>query len=80
MRTLSKAEPPRYEVITTRSPVDAQLFVRVTRPHVLICGPAMQTNESAIKGSIEINPKAQLLLLPPPIFLRRKQAKLELTW
>jgi hypothetical protein len=68
MRTLSKAEPPRYEVITTRSPVDTQMFVRVTRPHVLICGPVMQTYESAIKGSIEINPKAQLLLLSLPRF------------
>jgi anti-sigma B factor antagonist len=53
-----------YEVFTTRNPSDALLFVRVTRPHVLICGPGMQTNESAKKGFAEINPKVQLLLLP----------------
>jgi anti-sigma B factor antagonist len=53
-----------FEVITTRNPSDARLFVRVTRPHVLICGPGMQTNESAMKGFGEINPKVQLLLLP----------------
>jgi anti-sigma B factor antagonist len=53
-----------YEVITTRNPTDALLFVRVTRPHVLICGPGMQVNESAMKGFTEINPKMQLLLLP----------------
>jgi anti-sigma B factor antagonist len=53
-----------YEVITTRNPSDAQLFVRVTRPHVLICGPGMRGNESAMKAFTEINPKPQLLLLP----------------
>jgi len=53
-----------YEVITTRNPSDAQMFVRVTKPHVLICGPGMQTNESAMKGFTETNPKVQLLLLP----------------
>jgi anti-anti-sigma factor len=53
-----------YEVITTRSPSDALLLARVTRPHVLICGPGVQTNESAMKGFAEIKPKAELLLLP----------------
>ena len=28
-----------YDVITTRNPSDAHLFMRVTSPHVLICGP-----------------------------------------
>lgn len=53
-----------YEVITTRNPSDALLFLRVTRSHVLICGPGMQTNESAMKGFTEIKPKVQLLVLP----------------
>jgi len=53
-----------YEVITTRNPSDAQLLVRVTRPHLLICGPAMQTNESAMQGFAEFKPKLQILHLP----------------
>jgi anti-anti-sigma factor len=53
-----------YEVFTTRQPSDALLFVRVTRPRVLICGPGMQTNESAMKGFREINTGVELLLLP----------------
>jgi anti-sigma B factor antagonist len=53
-----------YEVITTRNPSDAQLFVRVTRPRLLICGPGMQANELAMKGFTGTNPKVQLLLLP----------------
>ena len=38
--------------------------MRVIRPRVLICGAGMQTNESAMKGFREINPKVQLQLLP----------------
>ena len=53
-----------YEVFTTRNPSDAMMFVKVTRPRVLICGPGLQTNESAMNGFREINPKVQLLLLP----------------
>ena len=53
-----------YEVFTTRNPSDAMMFVRVTRPRVLMCGPGMQTNESAMKGFREINPNVKLLLLP----------------
>src|ERR1700686_918832 len=33
-----------YEVFTTRNPSDAVMFVKVTSPRVLICGPGMQTN------------------------------------
>jgi len=54
-----------YEVVTTRNPSDALLLVRVTRPHILICGPGIQTNESAMKSLSEIKPKVQLLLLAP---------------
>ena len=53
-----------YEVFTTRYPSDAMMFLKVIRPRVLICGPGMQTNESAMKGFHEINPRVQLLLLP----------------
>ena len=53
-----------YEVITTRNPSDAQMFVQVTKPHVLICGPGMHTSELVMKGFTDTNPKVQLLLLP----------------
>jgi anti-anti-sigma factor len=55
-----------YEVFTTRQPSDAIMFVRVTGPRFLICGPGIQTNESAMKGFREITSKTnvQLLLLP----------------
>ena len=53
-----------YEVMTTRNPSDAQLFIKVTRPQLLICGPGIQANETAMKGFGEIKPKLELLLLP----------------
>jgi anti-sigma B factor antagonist len=53
-----------YEVITTRNPSDAVMFVKVTRPRILICGPGMQTNESATERLREINQRVELLLLP----------------
>jgi anti-sigma B factor antagonist len=53
-----------YEAITTRNPSDALLFIRVTRPQVLICGPGMQANEPALKGFAEAKPKVQILHLP----------------
>lgn len=53
-----------YEVITTRNPSDAQLFVRVAKPQLLICGPGMHANESAMKSFHEISAKVQLLVLP----------------
>jgi anti-sigma B factor antagonist len=53
-----------YEAITTRNPTDALLFIRVTRPQVLICGPGMQANEPAMKGFAEAKPKVQILHLP----------------
>jgi anti-sigma B factor antagonist len=52
------------EVITTRNPSDAMLFMRVTRPHVLICGPGIQANETAMKGFAEMKPTVQILGLP----------------
>jgi anti-sigma B factor antagonist len=53
-----------YEAITTRNPSDALLFIRVTRPQVLICGPGMQANEPAMMGFAEAKPKVQILHLP----------------
>ena len=53
-----------YEVMTTRNPSDAQLFIKVTRPQLLICGPGIQANQTAMKGFGEIKPKLELLLLP----------------
>jgi anti-sigma B factor antagonist len=53
-----------YEVITTRNPSDALLFIRVTKPHILICGPGMHANETAMKGFAELKPSVHLLHLP----------------
>jgi CheY-like chemotaxis protein len=53
-----------YEVITTRNPSDALLFMRVTKPQILICGPGMQANETAMKGFAELKPSVHLLHLP----------------
>lgn len=53
-----------YEAITTRNPSDALLFMRVTKPQVLICGPGMQANEPAMKGFAEVKSKVQILRLP----------------
>ncbi len=53
-----------YEVITTRNPTDAQLFVRVAKPQVMICGPGMHANESAMKTLGELSSRLQLLILP----------------
>jgi len=53
-----------YEAITTRNPSDALLFMRVTKPQVLICGPGMQANEPAMKGFAEAKPNVQILHLP----------------
>jgi anti-sigma B factor antagonist len=53
-----------HEVVTTRNPSDALLLVKVTRPHILICGPGIQSNESAMKSFSDLGSKVQLLLLP----------------
>ena len=53
-----------YEVMTTRNPSDAQLFIKVTRPQLLICGPGIQANGVAMNAFAEIKPKLELLLLP----------------
>lgn len=68
-----------YEVITTRNPSDALLFVRAARPQALICGPGMQANEPAMHGFTEIDKRCKFCFFPQ-IFLQRKQAKPELTW
>ena len=56
---------PGYEVITTRNPSDALLLLKVTKPQILICGAGTQTNEAAMKAFTELNPKVELVLLPP---------------
>ena len=53
-----------YEVMTTRNPSDALLFIRVAKPQILLCGPGIQANKPAMLGFDEINKKVQLLLLP----------------
>jgi anti-anti-sigma factor len=53
-----------YEVLTTRRPSEALTLVKVTRPHLVICGPGMQANEVAMDGLRAGAPGARLLVLP----------------
>lgn len=53
-----------YEVMTTRRPSEAVTLVKVTRPHLVICGPGMQANQIAMDGLRAGAHGAQLLLLP----------------
>jgi anti-anti-sigma factor len=53
-----------YEVMTTRRPSEALTLVKVTRPHLVICGPGMQANQIAMDGLRSGAPGARLLLLP----------------
>jgi anti-anti-sigma factor len=53
-----------YEVLTTRRPSEALTLVKVTRPHLVICGPGMQANQIAMDGLRMGAPGARLLLLP----------------
>ena len=53
-----------YDVLTTRRPSEALTLVKVTSPHLVICGPAMQANQTVIDGLRTGAPTAQFLLLP----------------
>ncbi|MGO9642982.1 MAG: anti-sigma factor antagonist [Candidatus Acidiferrales bacterium] len=52
-----------YEVITTKTLVDAKMLVNVTRPDVAVCGPGLQANEFAIENLRESAPKVPFLML-----------------
>jgi anti-anti-sigma factor len=54
-----------YEVFTTRHPSDALSLVMGTKPRVVVCGPGMSGNESAIEKFRESAPNVHLLHLPP---------------
>jgi anti-sigma B factor antagonist len=54
-----------YEVFATRYPSDAVAFVIGTKPGLVVCGPSMAANESAIEKFRQTAPKVQLLHLPP---------------
>jgi len=53
-----------YEVLTTRHPSEALTLVKVTRPHLVICGPGIQANQIAMDGLRAGAPNARLLVLP----------------
>jgi anti-sigma B factor antagonist len=54
-----------YEVFATRYPSDAVALVVGTKPGVVVCGPGMRANESAIEKFRQSAPDVQLLHLPP---------------
>lgn len=53
-----------YEVFTARSPSDAMTLVKATGTRVVILGPGMSTNDSALEKFNQGAPNVQLLLLP----------------
>ncbi len=54
-----------YEVFTTRYPSDAVALVVGTKPGVVVCGPGMRSNQSAIEKFRQSAPNVRLLHLPP---------------
>ena len=53
-----------YEVLTTRRLSEALTLVKVTRPHLVICGPGTQANQIVMDGLRTGAIGARLLLLP----------------
>src|ERR1700733_271808 len=54
-----------YEVFTTRYLSDAVALVVGTKPGVVVCGPGMGSNQSAIEKFRQSAPNVRLLQLPP---------------
>jgi anti-anti-sigma factor len=54
-----------YEVFTTRYPSDAVALAVGTKPGVVVCGPGMRSNQSAIEKFRNSAPNVKLLHLPP---------------
>jgi len=54
-----------YQVFTTQYPSDAAALAMGARSSLVICGPAMQTNEAAVAKIRQSAPNVQLLHLPP---------------
>lgn len=53
-----------YDVFTTRHPTDASIFIRVAKPSVVIFGPGIQSNSSAIEDFRISISNIPLLTLP----------------
>jgi len=53
-----------YEVMTTQHRSEALTLVRATKPHILICGPGIHADESAMAGFRRTAPKMHFLPLP----------------
>jgi hypothetical protein len=53
-----------YQVFTTQYPSDAAALAMGARSSLVICGPAMQTNEAAVAKIRQSAPNVQLLRLP----------------
>jgi len=53
-----------YDVFTTQYPSDAMTFVMGATASIVICGPGMRTNQSAIERFRQSTPNVRLLHLP----------------
>jgi len=54
-----------YEVITTKSVVDAKTLIKVRNPDAVVCGPGLQANEFGISNLRQSAPNAKFLMLSP---------------
>ncbi|HXX45379.1 MAG TPA: STAS domain-containing protein [Candidatus Acidoferrales bacterium] len=54
-----------YQVFTTQYPSDAAALAMGARSSLVICGPAMRSNEAAVTKIRQSAPNVQLLHLPP---------------
>lgn len=53
-----------YEVLTTQHLSDARTLLKATRPSLVICGPGLRANETAVENLRQSAPHVQLMLLP----------------
>jgi anti-sigma B factor antagonist len=54
-----------YEVLASRNASDALTLVKVSSPHVVICGAGIQADAKTVQKMRESSPKARLIFLPP---------------
>ena len=54
-----------FEVKTTRYLADAATLLCAMKPHVIVCGPGVQTSSPVFGNFRRLNPHTQWLLLPP---------------
>ncbi len=52
-----------YECFTAKQLNDAVLMLKVRKPHLVICGPGLRSNDLALEKIRQSDPSAKLLLL-----------------